>query len=473
MQVEQYRIQLEEPFTCGDSPVVSNEIQTADHVPATVLRGAIYTALARAGRGGEVEGWLGTGPGRPRYSPGWPVMKGAVTVPMPLSFLADKGDGGLGGEFGCVNALWFADGELPKEKDGHRLQWTRPGQKWLERGANGEPAQGWNVETESRMHVGLHYGRQASRQGALYSRSEIPAGTEFRFLLRGRGETGELPREVYLGKRRSAGNGAARVDRLGEYTVARGMAPDKEILVQFLSDCLLPSAEGNWELGLNESGWRRVLGVMVEGVTGKSAHRQVHGWSGVWGRPREAVTAIAAGSVFRLRMGTAEDCAAALKMLENAEGAGFGSRVEEGFGWIAVNPAWLFAGENGAAFGQGSVKKDDVVEAAGTAALPWPGLEGVSDARRLVGLARRAKSELHGRKLAELSSLAARTEGADAVWQFVDRMAGREHARGWDTLKGALGEVRKACLRQAELRFVIDSAAALSRRLSDVEAERK
>ena len=59
---------LEEPFTCSSNPVVSNEIHTVDHIPATILRGALCTALMRAGRGGEVDTWLGVSDRPIRYS---------------------------------------------------------------------------------------------------------------------------------------------------------------------------------------------------------------------------------------------------------------------------------------------------------------------------------------------------------------------------------------------------------------------
>ncbi len=81
-----YRItvELQEPFTCGTRPVVSNEIATLDRIPGTNLRGALASALVRSGRGSELGAWFGD-PG-PRYTPAFR----ADSIPIPLSFIHKK-----------------------------------------------------------------------------------------------------------------------------------------------------------------------------------------------------------------------------------------------------------------------------------------------------------------------------------------------------------------------------------------------
>ncbi len=453
---------LEEPFTCSSNPVVSNEIYTVDHIPATILRGALYTALMRAGRSGEVDTWLGVGARPIRYSPAWPVATG-TTVPMPLSFVNDKGDSGFGGKHGVLNLLWFDRQALPEMEGHHRFQWTRPAKRWLVVDSTSNPVGGHSVETKSHMHVGLHYERQASRQGALFSRSVISAGAQFGFWIDDPGgRLQDLPSTVYLGKRRSAGNGEAtlRLDSTGA-AYQKGTGAQNEYMVHFLSDCLVAAERGGWEVGLGESGWGRLLGAKAAGlkVTGRSTHRQVFGWSNTWGRPREPVTAIAAGSVFRIT--TEEDVA---ERFADWETNGLGARTEEGFGWIAVNPQWLFSGRDAKAFGKGT---DGGGPVDGQPPPVWPGLEAIprDEARGLVPMARAAASVQDSRKLAELASLAGRSPAVNTVTDYVKEMAGRKHARRWDDVQKSLQKHGVLGIDNiVKLRFVLSSAATLSHR---------
>jgi hypothetical protein len=297
----------------------------------------------------------------------------------------------------------------------------------------------------------------------LFSRSVIPAGARFGFWIDDPAERlQDLPSTVYLGKQRSAGNGEAmlRLDPAGA-AFQKGTGATNEYLVHFLSDCLVASEHGGWEVGLGEQGWARLLGVKAAGlkVMGRSAHRQVFGWSNMWGRPREPVTAIAAGSVFRIT--TDDDVAARFAALEKN---GLGARTEEGFGWIVVNPRWLFAGRDAKAFGKGTAGGGSVI---GRSPLDWPGMEEIprEDARRLVQIARAAVSVRESRKLAELASLAARSREVKPVKDYVKEMAGRQHARGWDDVQKALQERGVLAIDNiVELRFVLSSATTLSRK---------
>jgi hypothetical protein len=461
MPIHSITLTLAEPFTCSHRPVVSNEIGTLHYIPATVIRGALFTALVRAGRTGDVEKWLGVGK-RPtiRYSPAWPIAKGIHAVPMPLCFVNDKGDSGLGGKRGAMNVLWCDT--LPAMDGAHRLQWTRPSQEWLMTDRKGDPVKGYSLdEIEPHMHVGLHYQRQASRKGALFSRSVIPAGTAFRFLVDySANPLKDFPTTIFMGKRRSAGNGAAStaVDPTLHSGYAAGKPSPDEVLIQFMSDCLIPSADGGWETGLGRKEWSRLLDSPVDQVMARSVHREVFGWSTVWGRPREQATAIKAGSCFRI---TAKNAAGKFAEWERS---GFGTRTEEGFGWIAVNPAWLFAGQDGRVFGKGESEPPTCI---GQPPLAWPGLENVNRkaARGLIAMAIGLKSEAHARKLAELASLAARSSQMLALTTYVANMANRPNDRGWKEMQTRLNALRVADI--TELRFVLSSAATLSRKIEE------
>lgn len=463
MPILRARLTLEEPFTCSSNPVVSNEIHTVDYIPATILRGALYTALMRAGRSGEVDAWLGVSDRPIRYSPAWPLANGRATVPMPLSFVNDKGDSGFGGKHGVLNLLWFDGQSLPDKEGSHRFQWTRPAKRWLVLDPSSGPVGGHSLETESQMHVGLHYERQAARQGALFSQSVIPAGAQFGFWIDDpAGSLKNFPSTVYLGKRRSAGNGEATL-RLDPTDGAsqKGTAAKGEYLIHLLSDCLVASEHGGWELGLGAEEWGRLLGAEAAKlkVIGRSAHRQVFGWSNMWSRPREPVTAIAAGSVFRIT--AADDVEARFRALEEN---GLGARTEEGFGWITWNPPWLFKGNDARAFGKGTNGSGPAV---GQKPLAWPGLEAIprDQARGLVGIARAVGAAQESRKLAELASLAARSNEVKKVVEYMAAMAGRPHPRGWDKVQESLRTHGVLVIDDiVRLRFVLSSAATLSRR---------
>lgn len=316
-------------------------------------------------------------------------------------------------------------------------------------------------EIEPHMHVGLHYQRQASRKGALFSRSVIPAGTAFRFLVdHPANPIKDFPAALFLGKRRSAGNGAAStaLDPTPYSGYAAGKPSPDEVLIQFLSDCLIPSTDGGWETGLGRKEWSRLLDSPVDQVIARSTHREVFGWSSAWGRPREQATAIKAGSCFRI---IAKNAAGKFAEWERA---GFGARTEEGFGWIALNPAWLFAGQDGQAFGKGDWKPPISF---GHPPLAWPGLESLNreTAKGLIAQALGMKSETHARRLAELASLAARSSEMPAVDTYVANMANRPNDRGWKETQTRLSALSVTGI--SELRFVLSSAATLSRKIEE------
>ena len=201
-------LKLTEPFTCADRPWVSNETGTLEYVPCTNLRGALASALARAGRGREIPEWFG-GP-VPRWSPAWPATQDeSRIVPVPLCFLREKRDTGFGGRHGIWNTL---EADVPTHDLTERLQWVRPGGRWLRVGKSGEPLGFEAVKTATDMHVSLHYERQSNRSGALFSRSTVAPGQDFVAYVRDEGTLPDnWPIELLLGKRKSAGNGATRL----------------------------------------------------------------------------------------------------------------------------------------------------------------------------------------------------------------------------------------------------------------------
>ena len=294
-------LDLCEPFTCADRPWVSNEVGTLEYVPCTNLRGALAAALARQGREGDLEPWFGGA--LPRWSPAWPVAQGdGHVVPMPLSFLREKRDAGFGGQYGIWNTL---ETDPPAEDHEERMQWVRAGQRWLHVGKDGEPAGVWTVNTSTDMHVALHYERQSNRSGALFSRSAVAQGQKFVAYVRDGGKAlAGWPAELLLGKRRSAGNGAAslRASECGEPVwPPTKNTPGGEARIQLMTDAIVPGHNGGLLRGLDGAAFSEILKVKVSVVRAAAAWREVAGWSGTWGLPREQAVAVAAGSVYRLR----------------------------------------------------------------------------------------------------------------------------------------------------------------------------
>ena len=477
MKAWKVTITLQEPFCCAQRPVVGNEIESVDHIPATVLRGALAQWLAAKGRADELGEWFGLD-NAPQYSPAWPTGPGDHTlVPMPLSYYRDKGDEGFGGRFGVHNSLW---GTPPAQEGDHCFQWTRlaSGPVWLAVDSSGQPVTALRAELEAAMHVALHYGRQSSREGALFSRAALKAGTTLVSYVVApdgvpRNGWPAEPITVFLGKRRSAGNGMAQltfapIARLPwqAWTAQPPPAGDQrpQAVVQLLTDTLVPSEHGGWLRGLDEAAWQRILGLndlKVEAAF--SAFKAIMGWSVTWGLPREQSTAIVAGSCWRI---SSADPDFKNKLADLAQN-GLGVRRNEGFGWVAVNPVWLLSRSDGSRFGHGSSLKIGSPKSTGEP-LPWPAAAGIERdrVRKLVQLARQIEAQVSGvegarPKLVGLCNYAKRQANSQAVQQFVGAFAGREHPRGWDKIKEALACAFGECTEINELRFLLEIVAGL------------
>jgi len=177
MSIWKLSLQLQEPVTCAEKPLTGNQTPTLPYIPATTLR-------RRASAGAH----LGGSPRRcPTlvWRPGAPLesrLAGAVcrqAVPVPRSFLSDKGDDGFrqNSRFGIYNSL---DPDLPVQTEEHRYEWKPYRESLIGAGQPGNACRaldrafgGWHA------FVAFHV-RQTSRLGQLYSREELRAGNELR-----------------------------------------------------------------------------------------------------------------------------------------------------------------------------------------------------------------------------------------------------------------------------------------------------
>jgi len=318
-----YRIEikLDEPLTAGYGVAFSNEIRSLDHIPATMLRGALYEELVLAGRGDEAESWFGP---RRRWTSAWP----ANCIPMPLAFSQVKGDA-FGGDNGIWNDLSLSASHKP---DG---SWRQVKVRWLALD-NGVPHSALKVDPGVDMHVGLRYDTQSVRGSALFSRQAIAAGTTFDAYV---SEVPELRTwTVSLGKRHSV-SGRATI-RFTQNAGPFGFhARENHAFLYLATPALLPGPHGCWLRGLDRATIKLLTGVHAE-VIGASAFEPVGGWNGRWGIPQEQAIAVRAGSCWRIEM-KPENAARINEWLRKIGEAGLGIRCHEGFGVVCVNPRWL------------------------------------------------------------------------------------------------------------------------------------
>ena len=386
---------------------------------------------------------------------------------MPLSFLYDKGDDGLQGDYGVWNHLLNGKDDAPIAEDaegantGHAFQWTRPRHRWLALDDRGLPVRGFSVPVENTMHVGLHYSRRSSREGALYSQSSLPRGTKFEACVHG---TESLPANrpelLFLGKRRSSGNGEATlrfVERDSDPWWQTAALPAKgDICLQLMSDSIVPDvATGGYLTGLGAGFWKSFCNAELRSA--HSASLSVQGWSGAWGLPRQASVAVAAGSVFRLGIGPDTD----VVKLRRLTTGGLGLRTQEGFGWVVIDPPWLLQGRGSRLRGEKAPELDNV----SPLPLSWPGVALERSAQvRLAKLARdlSPRLERHAPKIAELAMRVSRSGVAHGV-SYLTAMASRPNPHKWEEFDGVLRGVNVPAMEREEMSFLLDALAGLVR----------
>jgi hypothetical protein len=418
-------IELEEPFSASSRNVVTNEISTEDFIPSTTLRGALSAALAREGRDSEQEEWFGIG--GPLYSNAFPVEDSCLAIPMPLCFVRDKGElSGFEGQYGVANTLFCGVRALPSSLCGHRMQWTRLSESWLKVDTDGGLVNVFRQDTETLMHVALHYGKQSVRGSALFSREQVCAGSVFRAWVKdGQNVLNVLPERLTLGKRRSSGSGLARL----RWSRADGIswtqhrpANGKTHTVQLLSDALLPcSRTGGWKRAVEAED----LAVLFKDPAiqrAESDFSHVSGYSSKWGLPKPAVPAVRAGSVYLVE---AEN----LRVPDPV--AQIGVRTHEGFGWVAINPKWLTEGEDGARIRRSRSTSPE----AWMTPLSWPGTEHIprGEIRDLLGQATTLAKEISGDRN-RLQAILTFAQRASTTQEWLNYLERYQHLDQWKNI---------------------------------------
>jgi hypothetical protein len=441
-------ITLEEPFSTSGRAAVSNEIETEEAIPATTLRGALAAAMRRGGRENQQESWF-AGPS-PRFTDALPMVGEKIAVPMPLCFVRDKADrGAFDGWFGVFNTLFRGVRELPELLGHRRHQWTRLGEEWLLLERDGSLADVFEQDLEISMHVGLHYQRQSVRGSALYSRMKVAKGSRFiAWVEDEQGVIQDAPDRVLLGKRRTAGNGAAQLQwtRLWDALWERKPphACRQQHTVQLLSDALLPcTATGGMRRTVIEADLSGILEnpkiVRRESDVGMAA-----GFNGQWRLPRPPVPAVKAGSVFLVE---------ADQVHCSGPWGWIGARNHEGFGWVAVDPPWLAEGQDGEPIHrpyQPALHKHLEMTQL------WPGAEslGLVRQRELVAQADQLAQSLGGER-ARVQFLLTAAQRVNSIVDWRDQLNHYRHLQQWDTVRKQLSPLADTHNLES-LRFLLE-----------------
>jgi hypothetical protein len=301
-----------DPLIVDYRPGVSNEHETLDYIPASRLRGACFEFRDKLGAALDIENLFGYG--GPRWTHAWPSdAKGNHWHVMPKCFKPVKN--------GPI-PLWLQ----------RTVDCSRPGE----------------VKQETNMSVGRHYGRRANRDSALYARKAISPGQYFVAYTNFAGSLPSTSFTLNMGTRHSA-NGLCEVtisdDPTVEFSSLDSATGDfsglgNSAVIQLLSDAIVPAPGGGYLRGLGKNDFDRLAECSINVLSASSGAKTVSGWAGKWGLPRESAVAIEAGSVWLLQV-DAKSIAALRAFTDKCLEKGLGVRAYEGYGTVAVNPAWL------------------------------------------------------------------------------------------------------------------------------------
>lgn len=335
-----------------------NSAFTLDHIPGSVLRGAVAGSLdARRDRATFDALVLD---GTVRYLHAWPAWGGRRGVPMPLSLRAEKGTV----EAETLHDLAYWDGRPGEDHD--------VGPVWPEVQLSDAPAgcatlgasplRRVEVERSSRVHQqrdrirGRAWTRRlAGREeavGTIFTYESLDAGQSFAGLVLVRGDTdeacdahvhrvrGALRTPLLLGRSRRAGYGGDaeviwEAPRRREYTgVGILNAPvraGQEFRALLTSPCIARSEQSGQvdPRGLPEQLVAR-LGGRVRVLRRRWGFTRVGGFNRHWGLELPQALAVRAGSVLVLE--AIEDIP--LDTLVDVEHEGLGERRVEGFGRV-------------------------------------------------------------------------------------------------------------------------------------------
>lgn len=334
-----------------------NASVSRDVVPGTMLLPVVTRAIDGAlGDGTTLDLIRG---GRLRVGNGTPTHRGALAVPVPMSWSRYKDGGGLREDHGVLNRFAGDEAQDGRQPKGLRGGWVVPGDDQVRL----PPEVTVGVTTCAHAAIDPERQRPTSATGGLFSYTAVREGTSFAAFVTVRGRrvadalaawADAAPAQVRLGtsKKDDYGRASLRVsawqderrDRLDPSTGAQ-----RRLAVLLASDFVLRDGAGAPRTDPTAVADALVVAFARAGVTGLElrpsgavppASRAVRreGWKTEWNLPRETVVALETGSCFLMDVTGA---AIPTDALEAVERWGIGELRAEGYGAVRLNDPLL------------------------------------------------------------------------------------------------------------------------------------
>jgi CRISPR-associated protein Csx10 len=304
-----YTLTLLEPVLANSLGGEPNSANSLFYVPGGLVRGAAINTYKGKKDAGDDDFRRLFLDGSVRFLNAYPVSKEyGRALPTPLQYKKPK---------------YFEGGDLSiiKNEKIHALEEV------------------WQINVHTQRDAEAGHAKEEA--GAVYRYISLPAG----LILEGAvlvdeptdaDKIKELLSEaktMLLGKARTAGYGKARIETSELKLNESGKLPTSkvdEFTLTLLSPAIVRDENGQPTLDISIALSAR-LGANVEITKASRRGEVVGGFNRTWGLPLPQVTAIAAGSVFKV------EASVDAKELENLQHKGIGERRAEGFGRVMVN----------------------------------------------------------------------------------------------------------------------------------------
>lgn len=305
-----YTLTLLEPVLANSLGGEPNSANSLFYIPGGLVRGAAINAYKGVKDAGDEKGefrrlFLD---GSVRFLNAYPVSENGRALPTPLQYKKPK---------------YFEGGDLStiKDKEIHALEEV------------------WQINVHTQRDA--ESGHAKEEAGAVYRYISLPAGLilEGAVLVDEPTDSEKIKKlldeakTILLGKARTAGYGTARIETKDLNLNESGEPLSGQIdhfTLTLLSPAIVRDENGQPTLDISIALSAR-LGVKVEVKESSRRGDVVGGFNRTWGLPLPQVTAIAAGSVFKVTASV--DAGTLIKLQET----GIGERRAEGFGRVMVN----------------------------------------------------------------------------------------------------------------------------------------
>jgi CRISPR-associated protein Csx10 len=344
----------------GGSAVLTS---TQSEISGTIVRGLLIGQYLRqnpAAHPEQEDAFRRLFFGDLRYLTAYPGQPGKVSIPLPRSLQKEKDGSKIldlltkEGEAGykSLKGLGLIDKGIITPvavRKSIRLHMSRNNE------TNGEPSR------KDRSHMANERLSGRSELGGIYNYEAIDAGQSFCGAVTGPEEELDALRlalsdgqfTAHLGRSRYTQYGTVRIT-LSETTdlpQLSDLAADDSVSIRLASP-LLPAKRSTRRAAdafaliaeaMNRDTKSTAFSVVQEERSQFAALETIKGFVGIWGMPRPSETALAAGSVCRLKKSGAPWTREDLIRLNSLGYLGVGSRVQEGFGQFRLSPQQEFS----------------------------------------------------------------------------------------------------------------------------------